>query len=517
VVRAPERCAWSILLCNAGPRMLTLADDGTVQVWDGWSGAKLQELKHTAKTGSTALSMDGLHLATASGDTIRIWDARTGVEERQFKDDSGVVTMILFSPNDQRLATVRPDGTVCLWDFRTGEKRQEFKANTGSVTCLWFSPDGDRLATVGQDLTGRGNAPSTAWVWDARNGKKLGECNVEDGSHVSFSPDGRFMAVAPVLSRTAILRDLRTGDSLRFFMGHNGYVRSVSFSPDGRRLATGGEDRTVILWDVRTGKPLLELKGHTDTVTGVAFSPDGNWLASVSDDRTARLWDARPVPLPSEEERKERLWATQAEPDWHEEQFKQYQEKDRFVAAFHLDRMLAYRPEQRSELLRQRTVFLESSLKQNDKDASARLLLARTAWHSPALGPRNAAAFLPPADEKGLLQRRTRGGLLLRQGKAAEAVTVLEVALKDRGDDQPPVEELLLAWAYLDTKQTEKAKTLWTKAMAWLDLGQEAMSAANVAGTPPGHSRYNAFDWETWHEIDVLRRELMQRLGAKNP
>ena len=108
---------------------------------------------------------------------------------------------------------------------------------------------------------------------------------------------------------------------------------------------------------------------------------------------------------------------------------------------------------------------------------------------------------------------------------------MLEAALKERGDDKPPVEELLLAWAYHDTKQADKAKELWTKATAWLDRGQEAVRAANVAGTlpggvlpgvlplfaPPADPRTNAFDWETWHELDVLRRELAPRVEAKKP
>ena len=158
-------------------------------------------------------------------------------------------------------------------------------------------------------------------------------------------------------------------------------------------------------------------------------------------------------------------------------------------------------------------------------------LLARTAWHSPDLGPKDSAALLSSADEKGLLARRTRGGLLLRQQKATDAVKGLEAALKERGDNEPPVEELLLAWAYLDTKQTDKAKEQWTKATSWLDRQQEAVRAANLIGTLPGgvlpgmaplfaapaDPRYNAFDWETWHELDVLRRELAPRFEATKP
>lgn len=70
-----------------------------------------------------------------------------------------------------------------------------------------------------------------------------------------------------------------------------GPVRDVAWSPDGTRLASGGNDKMVRIWEAATGKPLLTLRGHTDAVTAVAWSPDGRWVASASWDKTVQVWE----------------------------------------------------------------------------------------------------------------------------------------------------------------------------------------------------------------------------------
>ncbi|KAL8368082.1 hypothetical protein RB599_003809 [Gaeumannomyces hyphopodioides] len=108
---------------------------------------------------------------------------------------------------------------------------------------------------------------------------------------VTFSPDGQRLASASD-DNTVKLWDTATGACLQTLKGHRNWVWSVAFSPDGQRLASASADNTVKLWDAATGACLKTLKGHSGWVWSVAFSPDGQRLASASYDNTVKLWDA---------------------------------------------------------------------------------------------------------------------------------------------------------------------------------------------------------------------------------
>jgi WD40 repeat protein len=107
---------------------------------------------------------------------------------------------------------------------------------------------------------------------------------------VAFSPDSKRLASGRH-DGTIRLWDTVTGTELLTLKGHSGEVFSVAFSPDSKRLASGSLDATIKLWDTVTGKELLTLKGHSIFVTSIAFSPDGKRLASGSGDETIKIWD----------------------------------------------------------------------------------------------------------------------------------------------------------------------------------------------------------------------------------
>ena len=108
---------------------------------------------------------------------------------------------------------------------------------------------------------------------------------------VCFSPDGGRVA-SGVADGTLRVWSGVTGAQLFSRRGHTDRVNSVVFSPDGRRIASGSGDSTILIWDAVEGSELVRISGHASWVLSVSFSPDGGHLVSGSHDATVRLWNA---------------------------------------------------------------------------------------------------------------------------------------------------------------------------------------------------------------------------------
>ncbi len=292
ILRGGNRDITSISFSPDGKILATASRDLTVRLWNVEDyNSKTQTLfGHEAAVDSVSFSPDGNLIASASFDgTVKLWK-RDGRLVRTLEGHQGAVISLSFSPDEKFLASAGRDGTVKLWKL-DGTLVKTLEGNQNSVISFSFSPDGKFLASASLDGTIR------LWSLDGQLIKTI-YAYKGDVYSVSFSPDGKTLAIAGRY-RSVKFWDVKTGVEIRTLLGYDntpqGYyydnwVDSISFSPEGKTLATADRYGTVKLWDVKTGMEIRTLLGHSGAVTSLSFSPDGTILASGISDGTLKLW-----------------------------------------------------------------------------------------------------------------------------------------------------------------------------------------------------------------------------------
>ncbi len=191
---------------------------------------------------------------------------------------------LAFSPDGQRIAVGSGDGTIKVWKL-DGTLERSFQGHSATVWIVAFSPDGKTIAS------GSGDATVKLWKLDGDPDRSSYEGNppketavLQEGLPRVGSGDSEALAsLRPRGDAKGERASPRRGTLLKTFTGHTAAVWGISFSPDGKTIASGSVDNMVKLWKL-DGTELATLRGHSSAVRSVEFSHDGTILASVGED-----------------------------------------------------------------------------------------------------------------------------------------------------------------------------------------------------------------------------------------
>jgi WD40 repeat protein/tetratricopeptide (TPR) repeat protein len=251
--------------------------DGPAQVWDVLSGEPVTpELGHLRGVVDAAFSSPSNRVALAGQDgTIRVCDAATGAVIAGPLRHGTAVTSVAFSPDGRLIASRDADGAVRVWDLAGGMPPSSPIPPDNSSLSSTVSSDGGSVATRG---AGRW---LVAYLWRTATGRFVRA--LPHGASVlsiTFSPDGKRIATAG-MEGLARVWDTDTGRLVASSPPHAGWVAHVEFSPDGQRGASAGQDGMARVWEAATGKWIADMK-HDCGVRWASFSPDGRRIVTAA-------------------------------------------------------------------------------------------------------------------------------------------------------------------------------------------------------------------------------------------
>ena len=235
----------SLSFLSDGDHFASGSYDGTVIIWNLTDGSVTWSSKQQS-VWANCFSPDGNHVASGTGNTIRVWDSKTGeLSLNPLEGHLKLVNSVCYSPDGKRIVSGSRDKTACIWNASNGTLLLTLQGHSDAITSVTYSHDGSYILSGSRDGTIR--------VWNASDGKPVHEP----------------------------------------FKAHEENVISVCFSPDDTCFISTSWDKTVRVWNIST-RELLFKANVSSVIRSVVILPssDSKYIrfASVSWDRLIRIW-----------------------------------------------------------------------------------------------------------------------------------------------------------------------------------------------------------------------------------
>ncbi|GJM26975.1 MAG: hypothetical protein DHS20C16_33900 [Phycisphaerae bacterium] len=271
----------------SGEEIYSTSEDGTIRCWDTDSGVERRVFLHPGRSHRLAFSSDGTLLAAVNSDgLIKIWDLDGNEEINSFRSQNRLAYSLAFFANDTKLMTGARESQVMAWGVGQGIGQAPIATLDDGVQNFDLSEDNSHIAVVGRD-----NVVSLLRSDNGATEAALTSFDYRARSAVAVSHTGRYV-VAATDQFVPLFIDAENLEVIRPLEGHDGPVKSLTFSPSSQFILSTSWDRTARLWDGISGAPVRSFVGHTATVTQGRFRPNSDQILTTSKDGTARLWDA---------------------------------------------------------------------------------------------------------------------------------------------------------------------------------------------------------------------------------